>query len=295
MIESIPNVSEGRRQDVIEGCAGAIRATPARLLDVSSDASHNRSVYTFVGEAPAVEAAVLALFERAIQSIDLRVQTGEHPRLGAVDVVPFVPLAGATMAECVALARRVGAEVAQRFHIPVFLYEEAAARWARRHLEHIRRGQFEGLATKLGQEEWQPDFGPAVPHPTAGATVIGARGPLIAYNVNLHSADLEAARAIARAVRQSSGGLPCVKAMGVALPDRSLVQVSMNLTNYEKTSMLTAFEAVRREAERRGIAVANSEIVGLVPAAALPDGLETVLMLEGFRDDLILENRIRRT
>jgi glutamate formiminotransferase len=291
LVECVPNISEGRRAGVIDACAAAIR-TAARLLDVSSDAQHHRTVYTFVDDAEAVEAAVLALFACAIERIDLRQHAGGHPRIGAVDVVPFVPLTGATMADCVALAERVGAEVARRHGLPVFLYEEAARRPERRRLEQIRRGEFERLGQKLSQPAWQPDFGPSVPHPTAGATVIGARPFLIAFNVNLDTRDLTIAKAIAARVRQSSGGLPCVKAMGVDLPDRGIVQVSMNLTNYQQTSVLRAFDAVTREAAERGVGIASSEIVGLAPAAAVAGCTAQGLRLDGNLEDKILENRM---
>jgi glutamate formiminotransferase len=291
LVECVPNISEGRRADIIDACAAAIQ-TAARLLDVSSDAEHHRTVYTFVGEAEAVEAAVLALFACAIERIDLRQHSGGHPRIGAVDVVPFVPLTGATMADCVALAERVGAEVARRHGLPVFLYEEAARRPERRRLEQIRRGEFEHLGQKLSQPAWHPDFGPSVPHPTAGATVIGARPFLIAFNVNLDTRDLTIAKAIAARVRHSSGGLPYVKAMGVDLPDRGIVQVSMNLTNYQQTSVLRAFDAVTREAAERGVRIASSEIVGLTPAAAVAGCTAQGLRLDGNLEDKILENRM---
>jgi glutamate formiminotransferase len=295
LIECIPNVSEGRRAEVIEECALAIRGTAARLLDVHSDPAHNRTVYTFAGSAAAVRAGILALFDRAIARIDLRGHAGEHPRIGAVDVVPFVPIEGASMGDCVALARTVGAEVADRFALPIFLYEDAATSPQRRNLEDIRRGQFEGLAEKLARPEWQPDFGPSRPHPSAGASVIGARRPLIAYNINLRTTDLAVARTIAAAVRQSSGGLPCVKAMGVALADRGVVQVSMNLTNYEQTPLIQVFERVKGEASRLGVSILNSEIVGLVPAAALPESAARVLQLDAhFGDDQILEERLKK-
>jgi glutamate formiminotransferase len=283
LIECVPNVSEGRRPEVARAMAEAIGRVPdVRLLDWSSDASHNRSVFTFAGSATGVEAAVLALAARAVADIDLRTHRGEHPRVGALDVVPFVPIEGVTMEECVALARRVGATLADRFELPVFLYEEAATAPSRRNLEDIRRGEFEGLAAKLAAPEWAPDFGPAAPHPTAGATVVGARMPLIAYNINLATDRLDVARRIAAAIRQSSGGFRYVKAMGVALADRGIVQVSMNLTHYEKTPIFRVFETVRREAARYGVAVLESEIVGLVPAAALTGAAAFYLQLERF-------------
>jgi len=294
VIECIPNISEGRRRDVLDACAGAIRATGARLLDVKADAAHNRTVFTFAGDAPQVRAAVLALFDAALQTIDLRQHAGEHPRLGAVDVVPFVPIEGVTMAECIALARSVAQEVAARHGLPVFLYEEAASSPDRRNLEDIRRGEFEGLGDKLQRPEWAPDFGPSAPHPSAGATVIGARMALIAYNINLATNRLDVAKRIAAAVRYSSGGLRYVKAMAVDLSDRGIVQVSMNLTNYEKTPMSRVFELVKREAARDGVSVLESEIIGLVPAAALTAAAAWFLQLEGgFSADQILENKLR--
>jgi len=294
IIECIPNVSEGRRADVIERLAAAVRAVAGvRLLDYSSDPSHNRSVFTFVGDAAGVKAATLALFERALAAVDLRTHRGEHPRLGAVDVVPFVPIEGQTMQECVALAREVGAEVAARFNLPVFLYEEASDNPLRKNLEDIRRGEFEGLAAKMAAAEWAPDFGPAVPHPSAGATVIGARMPLIAYNINLNTDRVDVAKKIAAAIRHSSGGLRYVKAAGFMLEDRRLAQVSMNLTNYQKTPIFRVFEMVKREAERYGVSILESEIVGLVPSAALLSAAEYYLQIEGFSAQQILENKLK--
>ena len=294
VIECIPNVSEGRRADVIAAMADAIAATPGvRLLDRSSDGSHNRSVFTFAGDASGVSRAVLALFERAIADVDLRTHRGEHPRLGAVDVVPFVPIDGVTMAECVELARTVGSAVAERFHLPVYLYEEASNDPARRNLEDIRRGEFEGLAAKMASERWAPDFGPRAPHPTAGATVIGARMALIAYNINLATDRLDVAKKIAAAIRHSSGGYRFVKAAGFMLEDRGIAQVSMNLTNYEKTPIHRVFETVKREAERYGVAILESEIVGLVPSAALNAAAEFYLQIAGFKSEQVLENKLR--
>jgi len=295
LIECVPNVSEGRRTEVVDRLLQAIERVPgARLLDRSSDAAHNRSVITMAGEPAALEAAVLALFELAVAEIDLRTHTGEHPRLGAVDVVPFIPIEGATMDDCVRLAQETGADVARRFNVPVYLYEEAATNPGRKNLADIRRGQFEGLAAKMAQPEWAPDYGPPAPHPSAGATVIGARMPLIAYNINLDTDRLDVAKKIAATVRFSSGGLPHVKAMGVALEDRGIVQVSMNLTNYQETPILRVFDAVKTEAERHGVAVLESEIVGLVPAAALVDNSERYLQLNSFTRSQILEERLRK-
>lgn len=293
LIECVPNLSAGRRHDIVDAIVDAVRAVPGvRVLDVSSDASHNRSVVTMVGDRTSIQAAVISLFERAIEAIDLRSHSGEHPRLGAVDVVPFIPIADVTMADCVALARETAAAVASRFDLPVFLYEEAATSEARRNLADIRRGEFEGLSAKLTDPAWQPDFGPATPHPSAGATVIGARMALIAFNVNLDTDQLDIAKQIAAAVRFSSGGLPAVKALGIPLADRGIVQVSMNLTNYQRTSIATAFAAVKAEAERRGVQPLESEIIGLVPASAITWANPTELLLTTFSEDQILERRL---
>jgi glutamate formiminotransferase / 5-formyltetrahydrofolate cyclo-ligase len=294
IIESIPNVSEGRRADVIERLVRAVRDTPgARLLDYSSDASHNRSVITLVGGLDAVKSAILSLFDAAVATIDLRIHSGEHPRVGAVDVVPFVPIEGVSMAECVSLAREVGAAVAEKFQIPVYLYEEASNNPLRKNLEDIRRGEYEGLAAKMASPEWAPDFGPSAPHPSAGASVIGARMPLIAYNINLNTDRLDVAKKIAAAIRHSSGGLRYVKAMGVKLEDRNLAQVSINLTNYQKTPMHRVFDLVGREAARYGVSILESEIVGLVPSAALVGAAEHYLQLERFTAEQILENKLK--
>lgn len=294
IIECIPNVSEGRRPEVIGQMAEAIRAVPGvRLLDVSSDASHNRSVFTMAGDAEPVATAVLALFERAVANIDLRTHKGEHPRLGAVDVVPFVPIEGVTMDACVELAKRVAGQVSKRFDVPVYLYEEASGNPARKNLEDIRRGEFEGLAAKMQTDGWAPDFGPRTPHVSAGAAVIGARMPLIAYNINLNTNRLDVAKKIAAGIRQSSGGYRYVKAAGFSLADRGIVQVSMNLTNYEKTPIFRVFETVKREAERYGVSILESEIVGLVPGAALNAAAEYYLQIAGFKPDQVLETKLR--
>ncbi len=292
-IECVPNISEGRRLDVISGLAETLRAVPGlRVLDVQSDATHNRSVFTLAGTAAGLTAGIPKLFEGAIAAIDLRTHKGEHPRLGAVDVVPFIPIDGVTMPECVALARTIAAGVATRFGLPVYLYEDASSDPARKNLEDIRRGEFEGLAAKMAQPAWAPDFGPAAPHASAGASVIGARMPLIAYNINLATNRLDVAKKIAAAIRMSSGGLRFVKAMGIPLEDRGIVQVSMNLTNYEKTPMYRVFDLVKREAERYGVQVLESEIVGLVPSAALTQTAEYFLRLDGFSSGQILEKKL---
>jgi glutamate formiminotransferase len=294
IIECIPNVSEGRRPEVVGAIAAAIRGVSGvRLLDHSSDASHNRSVFTLVADAAPLTTAVLAMFEQALAHIDLRGHQGEHPRLGAIDVVPFVPIEGITMEGCVALAKDVARQVAERFKVPVYLYEEASTNPARKNLEDIRRGEFEGLAAKMATPGWTPDFGPSTPHPSAGASVIGARMPLIAYNINLATDRIDVAKKIAAAIRHSSGGFRYVKAAGFTLEDRGVVQVSMNLTNYQKTPIFRVFELVKREAARYGVAVLESEIVGLIPSAALVSAAEYFLQLERFSGDQILENKLR--
>ena len=290
--EAIPNISEGRRPDVVRAIADAAASVPGiALLDCSSDASHHRSVLTLAGNAAPLRETVFRLFDAAIARIDLRRHAGAHPRIGAVDVVPFVPLGRAPMAACVDLARAVATEVAARFDLPVYLYAEAAARPERRRLDLVRRGGFEGLAARLRTPAWAPDHGPARPHPTAGASAIGAREPLIAFNVNLVSTDLEAARAIARAVRERDGGLPAVKALGLRLVERdgAPVQVSMNLTDYRRTSIAAAVARVTAEAAARGIAVAGTELVGLAPAAAAAQSDDRV------RSDETIEARLAVT
>ena len=294
VIECVPNISEGRRADVIQRIADALGAVPGlHVLDVQSDATHNRSVFTLTGDAAALSRGIPVLFEQSIAAIDLRSHSGEHPRMGAVDVTPLIPIEGVTMKECVELAKTIAADVANRFSLPVFLYEEASSNPARKNLEDIRRGEFEGLAAKMAQPGWAPDFGPASPHPSAGASVIGARMPLIAYNINLNTNRLDVAKKIATAIRMSSGGLRFVKAMGIPLEDRGIVQVSMNLTNYEKTPIFRVFDLVKREAERYGVSVLESEIVGLVPSAALNACVEYYLQLEGFSAAQVLENELR--
>lgn len=293
LLECVPNLSEGRDLAAVARIAAAVAGVPdVRLLDRHSDSVHHRSVLTLVGAAAPLRAAVLTLFEATLAEVDISAHRGAHPRIGAVDVVPFVPLTGATMADAVAAARATAAEVAARFDLPVFLYEAAATRPERRALQDVRRGQFEGLAAKLLRPEWQPDFGPNVPHPRLGAVAIGARGILVAYNINLATTRLDVAARIAAAVRESSGGLPCVKAMGLALPERGLVQVSMNLTDIDRTSLADVFEAVSREAARDGVTVLESEVVGLVPARALLSAATRFLRLPGFDADRLLDTRL---
>ena len=293
VIECVPNVSEGRDRERIDQIAASIRSVPgARLLDVSSDASHNRSVLTFVGDAAGVKAGVEALFDAAVPRIDLTRHRGEHPRMGAVDVVPFIPIRGATVEDCVALSKEVAASVAKKHGIPVYLYEDSATSEARRNLAEIRKGEFEGFAAKIRDPKWAPDFGPPAPHPTAGVVAIGARPPLIAYNINLGTKDVKVADTIAKSIRHIGGGFRYVKAMGVELSERGQVQVSINMTNYRKTPLHRVFECVRSEAARYGVAIVGSEIVGLTPADALFAAAEHYLRLEGFSSGQVLEMRL---
>ena len=293
VIECVPNISEGRDPERVREIADAVRAAPGvRLLDVSSDPSHNRSVLTFVGDAAAVKAGVAALFDAVVPRIDLTRHEGEHPRMGAVDVVPLIPIRGATVEECVVLSREVGAEIASRHGIPVYLYEDSAASEARRNLAEIRKGEFEGFAEKMKNSKWVPDFGPARPHPTAGVVAVGARSALIAYNINLGTNDLKVADSIARAIRHIGGGFRYVKAMGVALAERGQVQVSINMINYTKTPLHRVFECVKSEAERYGVSIVGSEIVGLAPADALFMAADHYLRLENFSSDQVLETRL---
>ncbi|HXF05745.1 MAG TPA: glutamate formimidoyltransferase [Blastocatellia bacterium] len=294
IVECVPNFSEGRRREVVDEIVAAICSVPdVVLLDREMDPDHNRSVITFVADPDAaVEAAVRAT-RRAAELIDLNRHKGEHPRIGATDVIPFIPIRNVTMDECVELARRTGRRIAEELGIPVYLYERAATRPDRVDLANIRRGEFEGLRETIRTDpDRRPDFGEPRIHPTAGATVVGARQPLIAYNVNLNTTNLDVARKIARAVRGRDGGLRYVKALGFELKDRGLVQVSMNLTDYQATPIFRAFEMVKREAERYGVSVLSSEIVGLVPQAALDQCAEWYLQLENFTPDQILENRL---
>lgn len=293
VIECVPNVSEGRNSEVLSEIAAAVRSAPSvRLLDVSSDSAHNRSVLTFVGDPEGVRQGVQALFGAAVPRIDLTRHRGEHPRMGAVDVVPIIPIRGATVEQCVALSRELGAEIADRYGIPVYLYEDSASSERRRNLAEIRRGEFEGFAEKMKAADWKPDFGPDAPHPTAGAVAVGARAPLIAYNINLGTRDLAIADRIAKAIRHLGGGFRYVKAMPVDLADRGQVQVSINMTNFKKSPLHRVFECVKNEAQRHGVPIVGSEIVGLAPADALFAAAEHYLRLEKFSVDQVLEMRL---
>ncbi len=297
-LECVPNVSEGRRLDVVARLAEAVTSVAGvRLLDVSSDPDHNRSVLTLAGEPDPLHQALLALYEAALAGIDLNHHRGVHPRVGAVDVVPFVPLGDTPMEVAVAAARRLAPEVAERFGLPVYLYEEAAQREERRSLAAIRggrRGGFEGFAAKMIDPAWAPDHGPARVHPTGGVTVIGARFFLIAFNAVLETGDVEVARAIARRVRESGGGLPAVRALGVHLASRGRAQVSMNLVDYRRTPVLAALDRVRHEAEALGTRVLESEVVGLMPEEAVLGVARDALQLPRLSGGQVLENRLRR-
>ncbi len=294
LIEAVPNISEGRRRELVDALAAAFQDTPGvSLLDRSSDATHHRSVFTAVGEPAPLIDALLALYAATLARVDLRQHRGVHPRVGAIDVMPFVPLVPDDLPRCVEAARALGEEVAARFDLPVFFYEAAASAPHRRHLETVRRGGLPGLVERLSDERWKPDCGPSAPHPAGGVTVIGARLPLVAFNVQLSTSDLELARRIARTIRTSGGGLPALKAIGVATADPNVVQVSMNLADHRQTSVWEAFQAVSREASRQGVEVRDSEIIGLAPAAALLDAATTALRLRAFSSDRLLEPRLQ--
>jgi len=290
IVECVPNVSEGRRLDVIDGLARVIAATPGvRLLDRTSDPDHNRSVFTFAGDEAAVERAALSLIDATYRAVDMRGHTGEHPRLGAVDVVPFVPLVGVTMADCVAMAHRVGAAVAATHHVPVFYYANAATRPDRVRLPDIRKPEYEGLAAFL-ETTHVPDAGPRTLHPSAGAIVIGARPPLIAFNIELDTTDLKLAQRIAKQIRESSGGLPAVQAKGFMLSDPPRAQVSMNLLDTSQTSLATVWREVERRANDAGVKVLRGELIGLLPLDAALQVTADALKLESFERSRVIES-----
>ncbi|MDR1004944.1 MAG: glutamate formimidoyltransferase [Prevotellaceae bacterium] len=293
IIECVPNFSEGRDLQKIDQIIAPFRARKGvKLLDYSNDEDHNRSVVTVVGEPDALKEAVLEAIGVAISVIDLNQHSGQHPRMGAVDVVPFIPIRNVTMDEAIALSREVGAEAATRYGLPVYLYEKSAAAPHRENLAAVRKGEFEGLVDKMKKPEWQPDYGSAAPHPTAGAVAVGARSPLVAYNINLNTPQLCIATDIARKIRFIGGGLRYCKAMGVELKERGITQVSINMTDYTHTALYRAFELVRIEARRYGVSIAGSEIVGLVPMEALIDTASYYLGLENFSIHQVLEVRM---
>lgn len=293
IMECVPNFSEGRGLGKIEKIIEPFRARQGvKLLDYSNDEDHNRLVVTVVGEPEALKAALLEAVGQAVALIDLNLHSGQHPRMGAVDVIPFIPIKGCTMDEAIALSKEVGEQIATLYQVPVFLYEKSATAPHRENLAAVRKGEFEGMAEKIKLTEWQPDFGPAERHPTAGTVAVGARMPLVAYNVNLGTADLNIASDIARKIRFIGGGLRYCKAMGVELKERGIVQVSINMTDYTRTALYRAFELVKIEARRYGVPVVGSEIIGLVPMEALIDTASFYLGLENFSMNQVLEARI---
>ncbi|MEW6082857.1 MAG: glutamate formimidoyltransferase [Bacillota bacterium] len=292
LVECVPNFSEGRDKRIIEQIARSLRVPGATLLDYSWDEDHNRSVMTVVGEAEAVAEAAFQGVRTAVSLIDMEGHRGDHPRMGAADVVPFVPVRGVTMEDCVGLAKSVGQRIAQELEVPVYLYGEAASTPERRSLGHVRRGQYEGLKEGIHLPERCPDYGPTRMHPSAGATAVGARMPLVAFNINLASADLDLAKRISRHIRTSSGGLPHIMATAVALRQRGEVQVSMNLTDPSVTSLHRAYQAVREEAEAAGVALSGSEIIGLVPLEVLLESLRHFLQAGDLSAAQVMEARL---
>ncbi len=292
IVECVPNISEGRDLKIVEKVVDEVRNTlGVALLDYSSDASHNRSVITFTGSPEGVAEAAVKIAKKAAELIDLTKHTGEHPRMGAVDVIPFIPIKEMSVEECVELSKAVGKRVYEEAGIPVFLYEASASAPHRENLAAIRKGQFEGMAEKVKDPQWTPDFGGAHIHPTAGVVAVGTRMPLIAFNINLSTSDVTIANDIAKIIRRSSGGLDCVKAMGVLLEDRNVAQVSINMTNYKKTPLYRVVEFVRFEAARYGVHVIGTEMIGLSPMRALVDSAEYYLQIEKFdADRQVLEN-----
>ncbi len=293
IMECVPNFSEGRDLEKIEKIVSAFRAKEGvKLLDYSNDTDHNRCVVTVVGEPEALKAAVIEAVGTAVELIDLNKHEGQHPRMGAVDVVPFIPIKGCTMDDAVAISKEVGAKIAELYNLPVFLYEKSASAPYRENLAAVRKGEFEGMAEKIKQPEWHPDFGPAERHATAGTVAVGARMPLVAFNINLNTPSLDIAHSIAKRIRFIGGGLRFCKAMGVDLTERGITQVSINMTDYSKTALYQAFEMVKYEARRYGVSIVGSEIIGLVPMAALIDTAEYYLGIENFSMDQVLEARI---
>lgn len=293
IIECVPNFSEGRNMEVIERIvAPFIKTEGCKLLDYSADKDHNRVVVTVIGEPEAVKKAMVEAAGIAIENINMNLHHGEHPRMGAIDVVPFIPIKNVTMEEAIALSKEVAAEISGRYNLPIYLYEKAASSPKRENLANIRKGEYEGFKEKIKEPEWKPDFGPAEQHPTAGATVVGARMPLVAFNINLATNDIEIANKISKCIRHISGGFRFTKAMGVDLKERGIVQVSINMTDFTKTALYRVFETVKFEADRYGVNVVGSEIIGLTPMEALVDTASYYLRLENFSLNQVLENRI---
>ncbi len=292
IIECIPNVSEGRRKDVINEIVQNLQKTGVKILDYSSDPDHNRSVITFVGDKETVKKGALQVAKDAVRLIDLTKHHGTHPRMGAVDVIPFVPIKGVTMKDCVEISKEVGREIAEELNVPVYLYAESATTPQRVKLPNIREGEFEGFFEKIKKPEWKPDFGKAEVHPTAGVVAVGAREFLIAYNVNLNTTDLKIAKKIARSIRESSGGLRYIQAKGMELKDKGCVQVSMNILNYKKAPLYRVFEIVKMEAKRYGVNVIESELIGLMPMDAALKSLAFYMQFPKLTSDRIVESKI---
>ena len=293
LIECVPNVSEGKRKDIIKTLKDEILSVKnIKLLDYSSDIDHNRSVFTFVGSPKNVLEAAYRLASKSLELIDLNKHKGEHPRIGAIDVIPFVPIKNVTMNDCIMITRGLGRRLGENLNLPVYLYEEAATAPHRRNLANIRRGEFEGLHEKMKDPKWKPDFGPDKPHPTGGATAIGARVPLIAFNVNLNTKDVSIAKMIAKAIRERDKGFPNVKALGLELKDKGLTQVSINLTNYKVTKVYEVFNKIVELAKENGVEVVESEIIGLIPIDATSQIISHYLKLPDFKSNRILEYKI---
>ena len=293
LVECVPNFSEGRDMEkVMRIIAPFIVTEGVKLLDYSSDRDHNRTVVTVMGEPDGVKKAMIEAAGIATKEIDLRQHKGGHPRMGAVDVVPFIPIQNFSMEEAVTLALDTAQEIAFSYDVPVFLYEKAAANPSRENLANIRKGEFEGMADKIQLPEWKPDYGPARIHPSAGATAVGARMPLVAFNINLNTANIDIANNIARCIRHISGGLRYCKAMGVTLQERGIVQVSINMTDFTKTALYQVFEMVRFEAQRYGVQIVGSEIIGLTPMAALIDAAVYYMRIEDFKIEQVIEQRM---
>ncbi|MBL1230045.1 glutamate formimidoyltransferase [Enterococcus sp. BWB1-3] len=294
LVECIPNFSEGSDQKIIDGLVTTAKSVGGvTLLDYSSDSSHNRSVFTLVGDENSIQEVAFQLVKYASEHIDMTKQKGEHPRMGATDVVPFVPIKDITTEECVEISKKVAKRINDELNIPIFLYEESASTPNRVNLARVRKGQFEGMPEKLQEEEWAPDFGERKIHPTAGVTAVGARMPLVAFNVNLDTDDITIANNIAKIVRGSSGGFKYCKGIGVMLEDRNIAQVSMNMVNFEGTPLYRVVETIRFEAKRYGVNIIGTEVIGLTPAKALIDCAEYYLQVEDFDyGKQVLENHL---
>ncbi len=292
IIECVPNISEGRRAEIVEEIVQNLQKTGIKILDYSSDPDHNRSVITFVGDKETVKAGALQLARDAVRLIDLTKHHGTHPRMGAVDVIPFIPIKNVTMKDCIEISREVGAEIAGALSVPVYLYAESATVPIRKKLPNIRRGEFEGFFEKIKDPEWKPDFGAPVVHPTAGVTAVGAREFLIAYNINLGTTNVKIANKIARSIRESSGGLQYIQARGMELKDKGCVQVSMNILNYKKVPLYRVFEIVKMEAKKYGVNVLESELIGLMPMDAALKSLEFYMQFTKLSHKQVVESKI---